>query len=149
MRADPRFSRGIRPPQDVQSSGLALPDQDTSTRLDFRGRPVNGETALLLCVIDQAYDRRSWHGPNLRGSVRGLDVGVALWRPAPGRHNVWEHVVHAAYWKYVVRRRLVGARRGSFPLTGSNWFERPEEATPAAWKADLAILDDEHRQLRA
>jgi hypothetical protein len=109
---------------------------------------VNGEIALLLSVVDQAYDHRSWHGPNLRGSVRGLDVDVASWRPAAGRHNVWEHVIHAAYWKYIVRRRLVGAKRGSFPLTGSNWFARPDEPTLAAWKADLAILDDEHRQLR-
>jgi hypothetical protein len=110
---------------------------------------VTNEIALLLCVVDQAYDRRSWHGPNLRGSVRGLDVDVASWRPAAGRHNVWEHVVHAAYWKYIVRRRLVGAKRGTFPLTGSNWFVRPDEPTLASWKADVAILDDQHRQLRA
>jgi hypothetical protein len=26
----------------------------------------------LLQIIDQAYDRKSWHGTNLRGSLRGL-----------------------------------------------------------------------------
>jgi hypothetical protein len=27
---------------------------------------------MLLDVIDQGFDRQSWHGPNLRGSIRGL-----------------------------------------------------------------------------
>ena len=57
----------------------------------------------LLVVLDQAYDRTSWHGTNLRGSIRRVPLSMAAWRPAPGRHNIWEVVVHAAYWK--VRRR--------------------------------------------
>ena len=107
------------------------------------------EIAVLLTLIDQAYDRRSWHGTNLRGSLRGLTPAAAAWRPAARRHNVWEVAVHAAYWKYVVRRRLRGERRGSFPLRGSNWFARPVEATDAAWRADLELLAECHRSLRA
>jgi len=107
------------------------------------------EIDVLLTLIDQAYDRRSWHGTNLRGSLRGLGAAEAAWRPAAQRHNIWEIAVHAAYWKYVVRRRLRGERRGSFALPGSNWFRRPAEATAAAWRADLALLDDCHRSLRA
>ena len=63
--------------------------------------------------------------------------------------NIWEIVVHAAYWKYVVRRRLTGDARGSFPLSGSNWFARPADGTPAAWRADVALLEDTHQSLRA
>jgi uncharacterized damage-inducible protein DinB len=107
------------------------------------------EIGLLITLIDQAYDRRSWHGTNLRGSLRGLGAAEAAWRPAKQRHNIWEIAVHAAYWKYVVRRRLRGERRGSFALSGSNWFRRPLEPTAAAWRADLALLDDCHRSLRA
>jgi uncharacterized damage-inducible protein DinB len=107
------------------------------------------EIDLLLTLIDQAYDRRSWHGTNLRGSLRGLGAAEAAWRPAAQRHNIWEIAVHAAYWKYVVRRRLRGERRGSFALSGSNWFRRPLEPTAAAWRADLALLDDCHRSLHA
>ena len=79
----------------------------------------------LLSVLERAYDHRSWHGTNLRGSIRGLTPRQAAWRPAPGRHNIWELIVHSAYWKYVARRRITGDRRRSFPLDGSNWFERP------------------------
>ena len=104
---------------------------------------------LLLQILDQGYDRQSWHGPNLRGSIRRVDAPLAAWRPAPRRRNIWEIVVHAAYWKYSVRRRLLGEKRGSFPLKGSNWFARPVAATEAAWHEDVELLDDVHRTLRA
>ena len=101
----------------------------------------------LLAILDQAYDHRSWHGTNLRGSIRGVPIELANWRPAPHRHNIREIVVHAAYWKCVVWRRLAGEARGSFPLKGSNWFVRPADDAPP-WKADVALLHDMHRSLR-
>jgi len=103
---------------------------------------------LLLDALDEAFDKSSWHGPNLRGALRGVTPAQAGWRPAPGRHNVWELALHAAYWKYVVRRRLSGEKRGSFPLPGSNFFLRSGEEGEAAWRRDLALLADQHRQLR-
>ena len=107
-------------------------------------RASSPDIQQLLAVIDAAYDRRSWHGPNLRGSLRGVTASQAAWRPAQGRHNIWELVVHAAYWKYVAVRRLTGAKRGSFELRGSNWFDRSGRPTPVAWKTDLQLLDDSH-----
>ncbi len=104
--------------------------------------------SLLLEILDQGYERKAWHGPNLRQSVRAVSPEVAAWRPTPGRHNIWEIAVHAAYWKYVVRRRLRGEKRGSFALKGSNWFTRPVELSKKAWRADLALLESEHRKLR-
>jgi hypothetical protein len=108
------------------------------------------ENTILLEMIDQAFDHKSWHGTNLRGSIRRLKAADAAWRPATGRHNIWEIVVHAAYWKYVVRRRLLSEARGSFPLKGSNWFVRPDEAGDgeAEWKSDVALLVETHRTLR-
>jgi DinB superfamily len=113
------------------------------------GKRARAAVSSLLRQIDEAYDTRSWHGTNLRGSLRGLSPEAAAWRPGPGRHNIWELTVHAAYWKYAVRRRLSGAPRGAFARVGSNWFVRPETATSQAWRADLALLASEHRQLRA
>jgi hypothetical protein len=61
---------------------------------------------------------------------------------------VWELAVHAAYWKYAVRRQLTGEKRGSFPFSGSNWFPRPMgDPKDAAFQADLAVLAQQHRLL--
>jgi uncharacterized damage-inducible protein DinB len=110
---------------------------------------ARNEITLLLELLDRAYNRQSWHGPNLRGAIRRVDATTAAWRPGRGRRNIWEHVVHAAYWKYAVRRRLLDEKRGSFPLEGSNWFARPVVAGADAWQADVALLDETHRALRA
>lgn len=109
---------------------------------------MDSQTALLLTALDRAYVRTSWHGTNLRGSIRGLTPARAARRPAPGRHNIWELVVHCAYWKYAVWRRLTGGTRGSFPLKGSNWFGRDGSGGAPAWRADIALLDRMHRELR-
>jgi len=115
---------------------------------------VDAASRILLALLDEAFDTKAWHGPNLRGSVRRVDAATAAWRPGPGRKNLWEHVVHAAYWKYTIRRRLLGEKRGSFPLKGSNWFARPDPAVhrldwDEAWAADLKLLDHTHSSLRA
>ena len=107
------------------------------------------EIELLLRILDEGYHKKAWHGPNLRGAIKRVELAQAAWRPAPERHNVWEHVVHAAYWKYVVRRRLLGEKKGSFPLKGSNWFVRPVVLEARAWLEDLALLEEMHHTMRA
>jgi len=102
----------------------------------------------LLALIDEAYDRRSWHGTNLRGALRTIEPHQLTWRPGPNRHNAWELAVHAAYWKYVVRKRASGAARGGFPLAGSNFYPRDGLFNAERWRADLELLADQHRQLR-
>ena len=105
--------------------------------------------AILLALIDEAYTKKTWHGPNLSQALKGVSAKQAAWRPAPNRHNIWEETLHAAYWKYAVRRRLEGGKRGSFILKGSNFFARPEKAKASEthWRADRAILENEHRAL--
>ena len=102
----------------------------------------------LVRMIDEAYNKRAWHGTNLKGSLRGMGYREAAWRPGKNRHNIWEIAFHAAYWKYAVLRRLLGQKRGSFDVAGSNWFLRPAEFSEMAWKADLKILERFHQQLR-
>jgi hypothetical protein len=109
---------------------------------------AQSEIDHLLKLIDESYNRKAWHGPNLRGSVRGITMEEASWRPAPNRHNIWEIIVHCAYWKYIVRRRLLGEKKGSFPLKGSNWFKRPIVLTPEALAQDIILLEETHERMR-
>jgi uncharacterized damage-inducible protein DinB len=109
---------------------------------------AHAEIEHLLELLGEGFNKGAWHGPNLRGSIRGVTAREAAARPGSGRHNIWEIVVHAAYWKYAVRRRLLGEKRGSFELPGSNWFERPGDRSEKAWRANVALLEREHRRLR-
>lgn len=107
-------------------------------------------TALLLRHIDQAYSLATWHGPNLRGALRGVGHGEASWRPRSHRHNIWEYTLHCAYWKWLTHQRLLGIapRRQNFARKPANFPALPARPTLRAWKEDLALLDDCHQQLR-
>lgn len=103
---------------------------------------------ILLNALDEAFDHKSWHGTNLRGSLRGVAAEQAVRRPASGRHNIWEIALHCAYWKYVVWRQMTGAPRASFPLKGSNFWPR-EEPAETQWASEIKLLELTHARLRA
>jgi hypothetical protein len=105
------------------------------------------ELLILLDGLAEGFDRRSWHGTNLNGSIRGLGTEEAAWRPRPTRHNIWELIGHTAYWKYAATRRITGATRRSFPLKGSDWFRRPQLGTKLELAGDMALLRACHREL--
>jgi DinB family protein len=111
----------------------------------MKGYSDGSPPGLLLALVDEAFEQRAWHGPTLRGSIRGVPAAVAEWRPGPGRHTIREIVLHAAYWKYAVRRRLTGDARGSFARAGSNWFRA---SSTTRWADDVRLLVKEHRRLR-
>jgi hypothetical protein len=117
---------------------------------------MDERTKLLIAILDAAFDKPSWHGPNLMASVRRVNARDASWAPA-GRKSVWEQVLHAAYWKQRVLNRVAaaadGAPRGSrsapFPRSPANWPRVPDEPSDRAFRADLQLLDDIHKRLRA
>ena len=107
----------------------------------------------LIAMLDEAYAGPAWHGPCLREAVRGVTHREAAWRPARGRHNIWELAVHAAYWKYIAVRRILGETAMSFGEPGHNFFSRPMKGTAgsqhaAQWRRDLARLAQMHKELR-
>jgi hypothetical protein len=109
---------------------------------------MDARIRLLLEVFDQAYAAPAWHGTPLKGTIRGLTVRDALWRPRAGRHNIWELVLHTAYWKCNVRRRLVRDPEIEFPRLGANFPALPAQPDARAWARDRALLDEQHALLR-
>ena len=107
-------------------------------------KKLDARIQLLVDVAEQAYHTRAWHGTNLRGSLRGLSIDEALWRPGSRRHNIWEIALHTAYWKYTVWRKLTGAEIGGFPREGSNFPALPETPDMKHWKKDLALMRKTH-----
>ena len=91
-----------------------------------------------------------WHGgATVLGSLRGVSVEAAAWKPAPGRHSIWEFALHIAYWNYAVRRRIVGDDKGGFPRSPANWPDMPAVRTAATWQTDRELLRDTHDALVA
>ena len=110
---------------------------------------MDARVRLLLEVFDQAYMAPSWHGTPLKGAIRGVSARQALWRPGGGRnrHCIWDLVLHTAYWKCMVRRRLLRNPDISFPRDGANWPALPDQQNESTWKRDRALLDEQHRLL--
>src|SRR5690554_1594463 len=102
-------------------------------------------TAPHVRALDRCFRGPAWHGPTLLSSIKGVQPDEASWRPGPTRHNIWELVVHCAYWKYRVCALITSLPRGSFGLKGSNFFERPGEAV---WSDDIRLLHEWHERLR-
>ncbi len=71
----------------------------------------------------------------------------ALWRPAPERHNIWELVLHCAFWKRVVIRGLEGHNDEEGFSGQPKDFPALPDATEENWDVDLAFLERTHRTL--
>jgi hypothetical protein len=91
---------------------------------------------------------QAWHGgPTPLGALRGVGAVQARWRPAAHRHSIWALTLHVAYWKYAVRRRLLGAELPRFPRSPANFPAVPRPANEKAWVEDRGLLAEEHRLL--
>ena len=101
----------------------------------------------LHYLIEEGYDKDSWHGSCLKASLKGVGAKQAVWRPGKDRKNIAEIVLHCAYWKNQVRKKIERLRKGDFPLRGKNWFPISEKYSASDWRRDRSILDMEHKLL--
>ncbi len=108
---------------------------------------IADDRQLLLRIVEEAYRQSTWNGTNLRSSLSRVSAGEAGWRPRYARYNIAEIVLHSAYWKYSIRRRLNGDRKGTFAFKGRDWFEVEKPLDLKTWVRLLGVLDDEHKQL--
>jgi uncharacterized damage-inducible protein DinB len=106
---------------------------------------------VLIRLLGHGFDRKAWHGPVLKGSLRGVGLKAAAFRPGRDRNSIRDLVYHCAYWKYCARgwlREALGDDRGpKFPRSPANFPARTEKLTEKQWKADLRMLSTEHRLL--
>ena len=102
------------------------------------------DNTVLLEVIDCGFNKKSWHGPNLMQSINGLTAKEAAWHPR-GRKSIWQHVLHAAFWKDRVTTKLLGIEQPDIEL---NW-EKVGVVSGKSWSAALARLKKSHQRLRS
>lgn len=105
---------------------------------------------LLADNVSPRAGRGSWHGgPTVVGALRGVSATQALWRPAPGRHSIWELALHIAYWHHTITQRLRGGAREPFPRSPANWPAAPDRPDEAAWARDRALVRAKHFEVAA
>ena len=90
--------------------------QDTERISRIRVHPTNPDI-VYACALGHTYGPQS-----TRGVYRTEDGGES-----------WELVLHVAYWKYAVRRRLVGDPSGTFRRKPSNWPDKRMCCASARW----------------
>jgi uncharacterized damage-inducible protein DinB len=89
----------------------------------------------------------AWFGPALRPLLRGVSPAAAARRPLPGRHTIWEIVLHLAANLDFVLARLDG--RELELSAEAHWPPAPDAAPTAAWPDALAALDARYEALLA
>lgn len=99
---------------------------------------------VLLDLIKCNFDGAGWYGGNLLTALRKTDHKLAG-KKVGKLKTIHQQAHHAAYWKYVVLRRITGDRSLKFRLRGANWPKETAPASAAAWKGLISYV----RELQA
>jgi uncharacterized damage-inducible protein DinB len=75
----------------------------------------------------------AWHGPALQELIANISPEVAMQRPIPAGHNIWELVLHITSWSNIALRRIDGGQAEPYdgedwPLVGEFTLQRWDEA---------------------
>ncbi|WP_234567047.1 DinB family protein [Rhodohalobacter sp. 614A] len=102
----------------------------------------------VLDLLDPPKGFQPWHGgPTLMGCLRGVDANQAAWKPTLDRNSIWNLVLHMAYWKYSIIRKLNPDFPKGFDRSPSNFPEVPEKLTQKSWQKDKDLLKKTHQIL--
>ena len=110
----------------------------------------NAIVRLLTENVAPRAGRGAWHGgPTVVGALRGVSIEAAAWRPAAGRHSIWELALHIGYWHHIIVQRLRGGERAPFPRSPADWPAMPLRPTDNDWKRDRALVRATHLEVAA
>jgi uncharacterized damage-inducible protein DinB len=103
----------------------------------------------ILAALNESYVGPAWHGPSVRESLDGVNAPTASRKLSPTRNSIWELVLHLAHGRHLLIERLVGEPGAEFPrsVRGPWWPVTPMDTSDAAWRSDLALLDEYHAHL--
>jgi len=105
------------------------------------------EKNRILEELRGSFEGPLWLGPPVSEILEGVDARVASARPIPGRHSIWEILLHITVWEDAARHRTRGdpAR----VMTAERDWPPVGASDEAAWEEALAELDRVHALLEA
>jgi len=103
------------------------------------------EIERIARELEQAHAGHPWHGPSRAEVLADVSVEEAARRPSANGHSIWALALHMRVWTREVARRL---REGNprEPAEG-DWPSPPKWLSEQAWRAELAALEDAHRDV--
>lgn len=82
-------------------------------------------------------------------SIEGLTSAQAAWTPAPGRHSIWQIVLHMCFWReYAISRAEGGATKPDEEIARNN-FPDIDDTSEAAWAKARARFEESHKRIAA
>lgn len=110
---------------------------------------IEADRASILAILDESYRGPAWHGPSVRESLHDVTAPVASRKLAPDRNSIRELVLHLAHGRHLLIERITATASADFPRPVREpwWPIAPTDTSDAAWRGDLALLDDYHAKL--
>jgi len=108
---------------------------------------MDSEARVLIDFMDSVFYGPGWHGPELYPTLQSLSVEQALEPAGPDGYSSWQIVLHCAYWKHVILRRL-GVIAAAFERSPEDFPALPEATDRPAWERDLQLLVDKHEAIK-
>ena len=109
---------------------------------------MDSEARVLVDFMDSVFYGPGWHGPELYPTLQSLSVEQALQPAGPDGYSAWQLVLHCAYWKHIILKRL-GVTDAPFERAPDDFPALPEHKDRGAWERDLQLLVDKHEALKA
>lgn len=84
-----------------------------------------------------------------KASLDGLTASQAAWVPAPGRHSIWQTVLHMIFWREGwLRRESTGVRITEEERERFNWPEIADTSEDA-WAKTKARFEETQRNIES
>ncbi len=100
---------------------------------------------LIVDQMHRAFSSSPWHGPSLLEILEGVSAEMAVARPLPNTHSIWELVMHLTTWKDTVRRRLDS--KSPIIVGDAENFPKQPAPTSANWATTREKLQRAQDQL--
>ncbi len=101
---------------------------------------------LLVDMLDDGFGGKGWQGPsNLVNTVENLSLEQLTFSSPHEGYSIWQIVLHCAYWKWYVRKILVGSAAEDFRGSPADFPSLPTVINLETWRRDFDLLLAEHR----
>jgi hypothetical protein len=107
---------------------------------------MNSESIRIADQLRRAFSGDAWHGPPLSKTLDGIAAEMAVQRPLPSGHTIWELVLHIDLWASVALGATAGVPMPRLYGTEKDW-PTPADTSAAAWQETGQRMFDVAEQL--